>query len=198
MTYAATIAVMNDTKSVRRMFSLLRTGPMALALRAADQIARIVSGAPVVLLSRVTPQLYVGGQYRKRGWNRMQRMGITAVVNMREARHDASANGIGPERYLHLPTNDNTPPSLESLRAGAAFIADEIARGGVVYVHCGVGVGRAPTVAAAYLVRTGMSPAEALAAIRKVRPFVHPTPGQRRQLEAFAAEMREAKVQEKE
>lgn len=182
---------MNDAKPVMRMFSLLRTGPRAIVLRFADQITRILSGAPVMRLSQVTPQLYLGGQYRERGWKRMQDLGITAVVNMRESRHDSRLNGLAPERYLHLPTSDNTPPSLESLRAGVEFIAGEIARGGVVYVHCGVGVGRAPTMVAAYLVSTGLSPDEALGMIRAVRPFVHPTPGQRRQLELFAAALRE-------
>jgi len=62
----------------------------------------------------------------------MQAMGITVVVNLREARHAAAADGLAPERYLHLPTTDNTPPSLEALSAGVDFIAAEIARGGVV------------------------------------------------------------------
>jgi protein-tyrosine phosphatase len=159
-----------------------------MVLRFGDQTVRLISGAPFSRLSRVTPQLYVGGQHYKRGWRRMQRQGITAIVNMREAHH---RHANPPERYLHLPTNDNTPPSLDDLRQGAAFIAEEIARGGCVYIHCGVGVGRAPTMAAAYLITTGMSAQDAISAIQKVRPFIHPTPTQRAQLERFAAEFRQ-------
>lgn len=175
-----------DTKPLNRIFSLLKTGPRALMLRFGDQVVRISTGAPVKRLSAITPQLYIGGQQRARGLERMRALGITAVVNMREAKHDDLTKGLAPERYLHLPTRDNTPPSVDDLSRGVAFIQDEITRGGVVYVHCGVGVGRAPTMAAAYLIASGATPHDALAAIRKVRPFVHLTPGQRRQLEHFA------------
>jgi protein-tyrosine phosphatase len=129
--------------------------------------------------------LHVGGQYRRRGWPRLAAWGITAVVNLRAEFEDAAA-GIAPERYLYLPTVDDTPPALEQLRQGADFIAEEIARGGGVYVHCGAGVGRAPTTAAAYLVSTGLTPDEAWARIRAVRPFIRIKPGQALQIERFA------------
>lgn len=175
------------------LFSLIitvvfRTSPITLGWRFYDQIMRNLSGAPVVHLSRITPHLYVGGQHRANGWKRMQAMGITAIVNLREANYDDHVQGIVPERYLHLPTMDNTPPSLEDLHAGAAFITDEIARGGRIYVHCASGVGRAPTLAAAYLISTGLTPQEALKTIKKARPFIAPRSSQKKQLELFAAE----------
>ena len=76
-----------------------RSSPLALGLRVIDQFARRLRGAPVPRLSRVTPQLYVGGQHARHGWGQMQAMGITAVVNLREARYDDRARGIAPERY---------------------------------------------------------------------------------------------------
>jgi protein-tyrosine phosphatase len=76
---------------------------------------------------------------------------------------------------------------LDDLRRGVAFIREEIARGGGVYIHCGAGVGRAPALAAAYLVSTGLSPQEAWARIRAVRPFIRPKPAQIEQIEQFAA-----------
>ena len=175
----------DETKPAARMLSLLHTGPLAIALRLTDQFIRIITGAPVRRFSAITPQLYVGGQHRPRGWAKMQADGITAVINMREAKHDDHADGIAPSHYLHLPTRDNTPVSLDDLQQGVAFISAEIKRGGTVYVHCGVGVGRAPLMAAAYLISTGMTPAQALDKIRSVRPFIHPTPRQRKQLERF-------------
>ena len=162
--------------------------PITLVWRFYDQIVRNFTGAPVVRLSRITPQLYVGGQHRSNGWERMQNMGITAIVNLREANYDDLEQGIAPERYLHLPTVDNTPPSLEDLQTGVAFIVNEIARGGQVYVHCASGVGRAPTLAAAYLISTGLTPREALKTLRKVRPFIAPRSFQKKQLELFATE----------
>lgn len=135
--------------------------------------------------SRIAPQLYVGGQYRARGRDSLQAEGITAVVNLRSEFDDARA-GIAPERYLYLPTPDNHPPSLENIRTGVDFIANEIERGGKVYIHCGVGVGRAPSLAAAYLVYTGMTPPEAWKTIRSVRPFIWPLPGQLNRITQYA------------
>ncbi len=169
-----------------RMASLMRTGPRALFLRFYDQITRIITGAPVQHLSEITPQLYLGGQHRRRGWPKMQKMGFTTIVNMRESWHDDTAQGISGDYHLHLVTQDNTPPMLAQLQEGVVFIQAAVERGDKVYVHCGVGVGRAPIMAAAYLVSTGLTPDEALRKIRAIRPFVHPTSTQRARLVDFA------------
>jgi protein tyrosine phosphatase (PTP) superfamily phosphohydrolase (DUF442 family) len=166
---------------------LTQRGVFPILLRVYTQIARIITGRPIYRYSQITPQLYVGGQHRLHGWASMQERGITAVVNMRK-RHDDLVRGVAPERYLHLPTRDNTPPTLEQLQEGARFIAEEIENGGTVYVHCGVGVGRAPTMVAAYLVSTGMTPREAWRTIRRVRPFIWPMRGQIKQIDRFAKE----------
>lgn len=175
-----------------RIYSLLKVGPRAIILRFIDQYTRKFTGSPVWPLSRIMPGLYVGGQQRAKGWPAMQREGITAVVNMREAKHDDLAAGIGGERHLHLPTRDNTPVPFAALEQAADFIHDEIERGGKVYVHCGVGVGRAPSAAASYLIKhKRMSAVQALATIREKRPFIHLTQKQREQLSAWEAYLRE-------
>ena len=168
-------------------------GVRVTALWTADHAVRILTGAPLRRVSQITPQLHVGGQYRRRGWRRLSARGITAVVDLRTEFDDAAA-GIAPQRYLYLPTVDDTPPALEQLAQGAAFIAGEIERGGGVYVHCGAGVGRAPTLAAAYLVSTGLTPDEAWARIRAVRPFIRLKPEQLAQIERFAAARLDAKI----
>ena len=131
--------------------------------------------SPAWRLARITPNLYVGGQHYPKGWQDFLKEGITAIVNMREEEYDDAKNGVATEKYLHLPTIDNTPPTLDMLQQGADFIADEINNGGKVYVHCKVGVGRASTMAIAYLISQGMTRDEAIAKIKKVRPFIHPT-----------------------
>lgn len=168
---------------------LTQQGVRVTVLWASDHLVRIVAGAPLRSVSEITPQLHMGGQHRQRGWDRLQARGITAVVNLR-AEFDDTAAEIAPHRYLYLPTVDDTPPSLEDLRAGVEFIAGELDRGGAVYVHCGSGVGRAPTMAAAYLVSTGLTPGEAWAKIRAVRPFITPKPRQVSQVIRFAEELR--------
>ena len=155
-------------------------------LWAADHGVRRVTGAPIRRYSQITPHLHVGGQYRQRGWPRLAARGITAVVNMR-SEFDDNHIGLAPPRYLHLPTVDDTPPALADLHTGVAFVAQEIDRGGGVYIHCAAGVGRAPTMAAAYLASTGVAAGQAWERIRAVRPFIRPTPAQIEQVRQFAA-----------
>jgi protein tyrosine phosphatase (PTP) superfamily phosphohydrolase (DUF442 family) len=164
---------------------IFRSNPIALGLRLADQVMLASTGTPVERMSRITPQLYIGGQHDKRGWAKLQEMGITAVVNMREEEFDDRAQGIAPERYLHLPTIDHTAPSMEHLCEGVAFIREEIENGGKVYIHCASGIGRAPTMAAAYFIATGSTLHEALATIKRKRSFIRPRRSQIEQLKRF-------------
>jgi predicted protein tyrosine phosphatase len=157
---------------------------------AADHAVRIITGANIRQVSQITPHLHVGGQYRRRGLSRLKARGITAVVNLRIEFDDEEA-GIAPDRYLHLPVVDDHAPTLEQLDEGVDFMADEVARGGAVYVHCGSGIGRAATMAAAYLISTGLTKNDAWAKIRSVRPFIRPTAVQVEQIELFEARMRQ-------
>jgi len=166
---------------------LTKQGVKVTAWWAADHAVRIASGAPIRSVSEIQPHLHVGGQYRRRGWRRLESRGVTAVVNMR-IEVDDRALGIAPDRYLHLLVEDDHAPTLEQLRMGVEFITAEIEQGGSVYIHCGSGIGRAATMAAAYLVSTGLTEDEAWARIRTVRPFIRPTPVQVEQLRRFAGQ----------
>jgi protein-tyrosine phosphatase len=150
-----------------------------------DKIEQRTRGFSRPEVSRVQPLLYVGGQPRRWGLERMRRLGIAAIVNMREEADDAR-RGVVLDDYLWLPTTDDRPPTLAMLARGVAFVAAHIAAGRGVYIHCAAGVGRAPTLAAAYLVSTGMTPALAWDSIRRVRPFIRPTPPQFDVVEDFA------------
>jgi hypothetical protein len=148
-----------------------------------------VTGVPLLQYCQVTPQLYVGSQFSALGKRMLQQQGFTGCVNMRIERDDA-AFGLALERYLHLPTIDDDAPSEEHLKKGVDFIREVIQAGGKVYIHCGAGVGRAPTMAAAYLIAEGHSLDEALALIRKPRPFITITPVQMEQLRRFEGSLR--------
>jgi protein-tyrosine phosphatase len=76
---------------------------------------------------------------------------------------------------------------LDDLRQGVAFIHQVIAGGGKVYIHCGGGIGRAPTMAAAYFISQGLKFDEAVELIVKARPFINMTPAQMEQLKRFEA-----------
>lgn len=153
-----------------------------------ELLARLIIGSPLRRFSQVNEHLFVGGQYRPRGWRRMKSWGVDAVVNMRIEYDDEEA-GIAPQHYLYLPVVDTTAPSLEQLEEGVEFITDEVDHGHGVYIHCEAGVGRSIAMAAAYLIRAkDMSPLEAWDEIRKTRPFIRPTVSQRARIQAFAAQ----------
>lgn len=145
-----------------------------------------LTGVPLLRFSAVTPQLYVGPQYRAAGKRLLERQGFTACLNLRIERDDA-AEGLALKQYLRLPVVDDQAPTIDQLDQGVAFIRAAISSGGKVYIHCGAGVGRAPTMAAAYLVAQGCTLDEALAMIRRVRPFITITPPQMEQLRVYAA-----------
>lgn len=145
---------------------------------------RLVLDLPIRNQCQVTPQLFVGPQFKQRGWRRLQQWGITGVVNLRRERDDLSL-GVNIPHYLYLPTTDDDAPTIEDLDRGVAFIREQIERNGKVYIHCGAGVGRAPTMAAAYLIATGDTPQQAMKRIRAVRRFIRPTRSQIDQLQWY-------------
>ena len=167
---------------------LVRRGIRYGLLWTTDLITRLTWGVSPARFTEITPDLHVGGQYLRWGWSLLEKRGVTAVVNMRDEYDDQEA-GIAPSRYLYLPTVDNTPPTMEDLQSGVNFIREELERDGRVYIHCEAGVGRAPTMAAAYLVSQGMGPAAAWDLLRERRPFIRPTLGQRKQIQHFAREV---------
>lgn len=143
-----------------------------------------LTGVPLRRFSQVTSNLFVGPQYGQRGKRQLEAWGIHYDVNLRSEFDDA-AHGLALKHYCHLPVVDDDAPSLDQLNQGVRFIQDAIAQGGKVYIHCAGGVGRAPTMAAAYLVGQGVNLDEAIRRIQQVRPFIQIMPPQMEQLKRF-------------
>ncbi len=143
-----------------------------------------LTGVPLLQYSRITPQIFVGPQFNQRGKRQLEAAGITAGVNLR-IEFDDAAHGLAFDRYCYLPTVDDDAPSIEHLQQGVDFIRQEVAAGGKVYIHCAGGVGRAPTMAAAYFISEGYTLDAALALIRRTRPFIKIMPPQMAQLKKF-------------
>ena len=174
-------------QSARRgLNELLNQGWSNTFLEGSDRVRRLVTGAPNERFSRITPQLHVGGQYTRAGWDILTRRGVTATVDMRDE-SDGRSEDFMPPRCLRLPTVDHHAPTADQLEQGVRFIHDELTQGGQVYVHCREGLGRGPTMLAAYLVSTGLTPSEAWEKIRAVRPFIRPNVSQIEQIDQFAA-----------
>ncbi|MDP9470276.1 MAG: dual specificity protein phosphatase family protein [Chloroflexota bacterium] len=120
------------------------------------------------------------------GW--LKRQGIEAVLSLTETPLVVGALERHGLAGLHLPVDDLTAPTPAQLAAALAFIDRHRALGQRVAVHCLVGQGRTGTVLAAYLIRGGLTPAEALRELRMVCPGAVENPVQERALEEFAVQ----------
>ena len=67
---------------------------------------------------------------------------------------------------LHVPVEDFNAPTMEQIENCVRFINEHPP----IYVHCYAGYGRSGTIAAAWLIRQGMSAHEAIRVIRRLRP----------------------------
>jgi protein-tyrosine phosphatase len=155
-----------------------------------------VTGRVPLRWSKVTPQLYLGPQYGSAGLAGLRRAGINASVSLRDEYDDAQF-GLALADYSYLPTVDNTAPSMQHLDEGVAFIKRMVDDGKIVYVHCGSGVGRSPTVVAAYLIEQGKSMEEAIEQIHHVRPFIRILPEQIERLKEYETHVRALEAERK-
>jgi len=116
----------------------------------------------------ITEQVAVsGGEISPDNWHRLSReKRITAVLNLR-SEHQDTFSSPWPVAYLWLPVADFTRPTQEQLRIGVQFIQTAVTAGERVLIHCNMGIGRSPTMAAAYLVWSGTSVKEAIRQIEE-------------------------------
>lgn len=105
--------------------------------------------------------------------------GIGAVVSLTVQPLDVDAVASQGMRYLHLPVEDFTAPSVEQVVRFVEFTDAMISvEDRAVAVHCGAGCGRTGTMLACYLVKSGLRADVALQRVRELRPGSVETPGQ--------------------
>lgn len=100
---------------------------------------------------------------------KLRSLGIICVISLLETDYEIEpqwANGLRMQ-YERFPIEDFGVPTFELVQQILDYID---ARTEPVYVHCFMGLGRAGTIAACYLVRGGMEPQEAIDEVRKKRP----------------------------
>lgn len=136
---------------------------------------------------QITEHLYVGERLNPMDWYLLAGLGITVNINLMAERQD-TFSGSAPEAHLWLPSSDWFGPGLEVLRTSCQFISMMIGNGRLVYVHCNAGIGRAPTVASAYMITQGLSMEKAMEHVKERRPMMKLNGPQRSNLEIFEAE----------
>ncbi len=120
--------------------------------------------------SEITPQISVGGAFRKRQIKRLRQRGVTAVVDCRqEARDDPEALNSAGIDFVHIPTLDRHGFTYEQMAHGVEWVLDHTSRGGRAFLHCEHGVGRGPLMACCVLVAQGYPAPEALRIVRSAR-----------------------------
>lgn len=113
---------------------------------------------------------------------------ITVDISLEGERLDAP---FGAEWYVWIPVENKTAPTHDQLAFGVEVLEKSVSLGRKIYVHCKNGHGRAPTLVAAYLIKTaGKNPQEAEELIRSKRPSVHLEEVQKDALKVFASNLR--------
>lgn len=114
-------------------------------------------------MTRIWERLYTGGIADAEELAEDNPQRITTVVSLTKSSVRESRKGIN---YLHLPIADDAPVDAIS----------ENIRWGTVLLHCGQGVGLAPSMAGAYMDAVGYEAMKsAVDEIRRLRPFISPS-----------------------
>lgn len=122
----------------------------------------------------------------KQAAHMLQVCGVRLIVNMHEMPDEADLLERLEAISLHLPVPGSCAPTQEQLDLGVQAIAEALARGEAVAVHCGAGLGRAGTLLAAYLVSCGSGAEEAMERVRAARPGSIETLEQEQAVREFA------------
>ncbi len=112
--------------------------------------------------------------------------GIKADISLESDRVDAP---FGVQFYLWLPVEDHTAPTRQQLEVGVNMLETLVRLKKKVYVHCKNGHGRAPTLVAAYLVKQGQTPGEAVRFLQSRRTSVHLQDVQHAMLRKFSDDL---------
>ena len=111
--------------------------------------------------------------------------GIGAIVSLTLSPLEPALVEQSGFRYLHIPVEDFTPPTLDQVEAFIRFFESAQQDGLSVVVHCGAGQGRTGTMLACAFVERGFAADEAIRRIRDIRPCSIETADQEHLIERF-------------
>ena len=150
------------------------------------------------LLHEVMPRLWVGGWAALNDdCSALRQRKVTHVVSVLSA--DKRQLPAFVEGHLYVRVDD-TPEAADTLAASfpeiVAFVEAAREAGGVVFVHCGAGISRAPTSVCSYLIwKLGIPASDAIKLVRKARPQARPNVGFATALKAWEGKVRDGQAQ---
>jgi atypical dual specificity phosphatase len=160
-----------------------------VARRRFDRLLMILKGLGLIVDRGdwLEPGRVIGCAYPRRrgGLAALARQGVAVLVNLHPRAHNPSHLARYGLAEVHLPVADFRAPTPEQLERGVEVIARAVAARKKVAVHCGGGLGRTGTLLACYLVQGGLSPTQAIARVRAVRPGSIETAAQVDAVEAY-------------
>lgn len=129
--------------------------------------------------ARVAPWLLIGPALDATRYAALADAGVTHVLDLRsEASDDPELmKSLGLE-WRRVPIDDLVAPRAEQLAEIVEWLEAPGEDQPVVYVHCQGGLGRAPTIAIALLLRRGFTRAEAHRFVLTARSVAAPTRAQ--------------------
>jgi len=132
----------------------------------------------------IAPNLFLGDVYAAHNAKELKRRNITHIVT--------ATVGVAPPfpenfKYKHLKILDCAAENIhEHFTETSQFIADALAAGGRVLVHCIRGVSRSATIVAAHLMTANqISCEEAVERVKSIRPVARPNYGFMLQLQMY-------------
>ena len=128
----------------------------------------------------LSDELAVGGCFpMDRAKTLAREHGIRAIIDLRqEDRDDEEALRAAGIDFLHLPTADLQPASVQMLERGVEFAREHMRRGNKVLIHCQHGIGRSALLSLCVLVEDGREPLDALLHAKNAREIVSPSHSQ--------------------
>jgi len=128
---------------------------------------------------QVDQHVYRGAQPDKAGFERLAKLGVKTVINLREdsrkSRQEEKLVTAAGMVYINVPMTGLTPPTDIEIKQILGFLEDQTT--GAVFVHCKRGADRTGAVIGAYRVdHDGWSNTQALkeAMARGMSSFQHP------------------------
>ncbi|CAN5494381.1 hypothetical protein BH23CHL4_BH23CHL4_02330 [soil metagenome] len=116
----------------------------------------------------------------------LRAQGVDAILTLTETPLDEWVLTEQQFTWQHIPIDDMTAPRPQQFMEALQFIDEQQAAGRTTVVHCLAGQGRAGSMLAAWMIRSGSSARDALAELRVVCPGAVENDDQETALDHFA------------